>query len=416
VVLSGSSPAPELDPAPRGPLAGLLVADFSRILAGPYATMLLGDLGATVVKVESPAGDDTRTWMPPVHEGVATYYLSVNRNKRSVVLDLKDEEDRRLAERLVERADVMIENFRPGQLARYSLDWERVHARNPRCVMASITAFGSNGEGAGLPGYDLMVQAMSGLMSLTGDPEGPAMRSGIAVFDILAGLHATVGILAALAERERSGEGQHVEVSLMASALSGMANHTTAWVVGGVVPYRMGNAHPSLFPYEPLPTADGELVVIAGNDRQFRALVDVLGVPELAERPEFARNEDRTANREILRPLLVERLRTRPAREWFDLLIARDVPCAPILTVDDGVAMAERLGLAPTVPVPSDQPSFPMVRHPIGLSRTPPRYDLAPPALDQDGALVRRWLTEGAGQPMSGAAGQAGRAGTGTDQ
>jgi crotonobetainyl-CoA:carnitine CoA-transferase CaiB-like acyl-CoA transferase len=202
----------------------------------------------------------------------------------------------------------------------------------------------------------------------------------------------------------------------MASALSGMANHTTAWVVGGVVPYRMGNAHPSLFPYEPLPTAEGELVVIAGNDRQFRALVDALGVPELAERPEFARNEDRTANREILRPLLVERLRTRPAREWFDRLIARDVPCAPILTVDDGVAMAERLGLAPTVPVPSDQPRFPMVRHPIGLSRTPPRYDLAPPALDQDGELVRRWLAEGAGQPPGGAAGQAGRAGTEADR
>src|SRR5215470_9038658 len=239
------------DPDRSGPLSGLLIADFSRVLAGPYCTMLLADLGADVIKVESPAGDDTRSWMPPVTEdGVSTYFLAINRNKRSVALDLKNDRDLVLAKELARRADVFVENFKPGGLARFGLDYESVSAANPRVVYASISGFGS-GEGKDLPGYDLMVQAMSGLMSLTGAPDGPPYRAGISLFDVFAGLHATIAILAALNHRNTSGQGQHVEASLLASALSGMVNQTSAYASGGVVPFRMGNAHPSVYPYEP---------------------------------------------------------------------------------------------------------------------------------------------------------------------
>ncbi|MGH8921249.1 MAG: CaiB/BaiF CoA transferase family protein, partial [Actinomycetes bacterium] len=264
----------------EGPLAGQLVADFSRILAGPYATMLLADMGAEVVKVEGPGGDDTRTWQPPVRDGVSTYYLGVNRNKRSIALDLRDAGDLAAAHELAQRADVFIENFKPGGLARFELDYEAVSAGNPAVVYASISGFGSGAGGAALPGYDLIVQAISGLMSVTGDPEGEPYRAGVAVFDVIAGLHATIGILAALNLRHETGRGQHVEVSLLASAMSGLVNQTSAYVAGGVVPFRMGNSHPSLFPYEPLPCADGELIITAGNDIQFRKLAQVLGLPE----------------------------------------------------------------------------------------------------------------------------------------
>jgi crotonobetainyl-CoA:carnitine CoA-transferase CaiB-like acyl-CoA transferase len=378
----------------RGPLSGLLVADFSRILAGPYATMLLADLGAQVIKVEGPNGDDTRTWMPPVRDGISTYYLGVNRNKRSVVLDLAAPDDLAAARELARRADVMIENFRPGGLRRFELDYDSVSARNPGIVYASISGFGT-GAGAGYPGYDLMVQAISGLMSLTGDPDGPPYRAGISVFDVMAGMHASIGILAALHHRTTSGHGQHVEVNLLSSALSGLVNHSSGYVAGGTIPYRMGNAHPSLFPYEPLPTADGELIVIAGNDGQFRKLCQVLGVPDLPDDPRFTRTRDRTANRKLLRPLLVERLRTRTKDEWFRELLAAGVPCAPINTIDGGVALADELGLDPVVTVGEGAAAVPSVRNPITFSETPARYELPPPALDEHGEEIRRWLTNG---------------------
>jgi crotonobetainyl-CoA:carnitine CoA-transferase CaiB-like acyl-CoA transferase len=377
-----------------GPLAGLLVADFSRVLAGPYATMLLADLGAEVVKVEGPAGDDTRSWQPPVRDGVSTYYLGVNRNKRSVALDLKDADDLTAARELARRADVLIENFKPGGLARFGLDYDSVAAGNPAVVYASISGFGSQPGGAALPGYDLIVQAISGLMSLTGDPDGEPFRAGISVFDVMAGLHATIGVLSALNLRHETGRGQHVEVSLLSSALSGLVNHSSAWVAGGVVPFRMGNSHPSLFPYEPLPCSDGDLIVTAGNNGQFRKLVEVLGVPELADDPRFSRNEDRTANRDQLRPLLVERLRTRTKLEWFRDIIAAGVPCGPINTVDQGVAFAEEVGLDPVVTVGEGAAAVPSVRHPIRFSDTPADYRLPPPVLDQHGAEIRRWLAE----------------------
>jgi crotonobetainyl-CoA:carnitine CoA-transferase CaiB-like acyl-CoA transferase len=370
----------------------VLVADFSRVLAGPYCTMLLGDLGADVIKVESPEGDDTRRWAPPVTEdGLATYYLAINRNKRSVRLDLRDPDDLAAARELARRADVFVQNFKPGGLAKYGLDYDSVSAVKPGIVYASISGFGAGG-GKDLPGYDLMVQAMSGLMSLTGDQDGPPYRSGISVFDVIAGLHTTIGILAALNHRAATGQGQHVEAALLSSALSGMVNQTGAYVTGGTVPFRMGNSHPSVYPYEPMPTGDGELIVTVGNDGQFRRLCGALGVPALGEDPRFAHNEGRTANRVELRRLLTERLAARPAAEWFDELIKAGVPCGPINTVDAGIAFAEKIGLEPVVTAGHGENSVPTVRHPLTFSVTPPHYDLPPPTLDEHGDEIRAWL------------------------
>jgi len=388
--MPGTTPAAGREVA--GPLSGVLVADFSRILAGPYATMLLADLGAEVVKVEGPGGDDTRTWMPPVRGQVSTYYLGVNRGKRSIALDLRDEADAEIARELARRADVLIENFKPGGLARYGLDFASVRTANPGVVYASISGFGS-GAGRRVPGYDLMVQAMSGLMSLTGDPDGPPFRAGISVFDVMAGNHATIGILAALRHRDATGEGQQVEVNLLSSALTGLVNHSSAYVAGGVVPYRMGNAHPSVFPYEPLPAADKDLIVAAANDGQFRRLCAVLGIPEVADDPRFAHNADRTANRDELRPILTAQLARRNAIEWFDLLVDAGIPCAPINTMDGGFAMAERFELDPVVVVGEGDRAVPTTRHPITFSVSPVSYRLPPPDLDEHGAELRKWLS-----------------------
>jgi crotonobetainyl-CoA:carnitine CoA-transferase CaiB-like acyl-CoA transferase len=382
------------DPDRPGPLAGLLIADFSRVLAGPYCTMLLADLGADVIKVESPSGDDTRSWMPPVtQDGVSTYFLSINRNKRSVALDLKNERDLGMAKTLARRADVFVQNFKPGGLVRYGLDYDSVSAQNPAIIYASISGFGSGG-GKDLPGYDLMVQAMSGLMSLTGSPDGPPYRAGISAFDVIAGLHTTIAILAALSYRTATGVGQHLEASLMASAMSGMVNQTSAYAAASVVPFRMGNSHPSLFPYEPLPTGDGDLIVTAGNDAQFRKLCDVIGLPELPDDPRFSSNPGRTANRDELKPLLAEKLAARSAAEWFDLLIAAGVPCGPINTVDKGIEFAKKIGLDPIITAGAGDRTRSSMRHPVTFSATPASYPLAPPELDEQGDEIRAWLSE----------------------
>jgi crotonobetainyl-CoA:carnitine CoA-transferase CaiB-like acyl-CoA transferase len=376
-----------------GPLSGLLVADFSRVLAGPYCTMLLADLGADVIKVESPGGDDTRSWVPPVtDDDVSTYFLAINRNKRSVALDLKDDHDAAMARALARKADIFVQNFKPGGLRRYGLDYASVSAGNPGLIYASISGFGESEGGRQLPGYDLMVQAISGMMSLTGDPDGPPYRAGISVFDVIAGLHSAIAILAALNHRNATGEGQHLESSLLASALSGMVNQTSAYVAGGTVPFRMGNSHPSLFPYEPLPTADRDMIITAGNDVQFRKLCEVIGAPELADDPLYSTNPGRTANRDKLRPLLAAKLAARPAAEWFTLLIGVGVPCGPINTVDAGVAFAQEIGLNPLVTVGSGDNIRPGVRHPVNFSKTPATYPLAPPALDEQGDDIRAWL------------------------
>jgi crotonobetainyl-CoA:carnitine CoA-transferase CaiB-like acyl-CoA transferase len=399
-----------------GPLAGLLVADFSRVLAGPYCTMLLADLGADVIKVESPDGDDTRRWMPPVTaDGVSTYFLAINRNKRSVALDLRDPRDLAAARELARRADIFVQNFKPGGLAKYGLDYASVLAANPAIIYASISGFGTAG-GKDLPGYDLIVQAMSGLMSLTGDPGGPPYRAGISLFDVMAGLHTTIAILAALHHRSVTGAGQHVEASLLASALSGMVNQTSAYAAGGVVPFRMGNSHPSLFPYDPLPTADGDLIVAAGNDTQFRRLCEVIGAPGLAGDPRFASNAGRTANRDELRPLLAAGLASRTAAEWFGVLTTAGVPCGPINTVDAGVNFARDIGLEPVVTAGEGAGAMSTVRHPIGYSVTPPDYPLPPPALDEHGEQIRAWLAGPSAPVPPAATGQTGTAVTPTGQ
>lgn len=397
-----SNQKPEAAGAPVArPLDGIVIADFSRVLAGPYATMLLADMGAEVIKVESPGGDDTRSWVPPVRpDGVSTYYSAINRNKKSVVLNLKDQEDLAAARELAARADVVIENFKPGGLKRFGLDYSSVRERNEAVIYCSISGFGT-AEGAALPGYDLIVQAMSGLMSLTGDPKGEPYRAGISVFDVMAGLHSTIGILAALHHRDRTGEGQNIETSLMASAMSGLVNQTSAYVAGGVTPFRMGNAHPSLFPYEALPTKDDDLIITAGNNAQFRKLCAVLGVTELADDERFADNADRTRLREELRPLLVERLKTRTAEEWFEKLNEAGVPNGPINTIKQGVEYAQKLGLEPVVQVGTGTKTVPGVRNPITFSATPARYDLAPPELGEHTAEIRAWLAAAAAVPTA---------------
>ncbi|QCP07258.1 CoA transferase [Micrococcus luteus] len=379
------------EPRGGGPLEGIVIADFTRVLAGPYATMLLADMGATVIKVESPGGDDTRTWRPPEHEGVSTYYLSVNRNKRAVALDLSDREDLDTAYALLDRADVFLENFKPGGLAKFGLDPDSVAERWPHLVHASITGFGT-ASGTALPGYDLLAQAVSGMMTVTGEPDGAPQRSGVAIFDVITGLHAAIGVLGALQERTRSGRGQHLELNLLSSALSGLVNQTSAAIAGGVTPHRMGNEHPSLYPYGPFRAADRELIIAVGNDRQFARLVEQLGRPELAEDPRFLTMKDRNAHRGELGPLLEEALAAQSAGEWFEQLRDAGIPCSPILTLPEGVEFAAGLGLDPVVEVGEQR--IPTVRHPIRFSRTPARHELAPPALDADRDWVRAWIDQ----------------------
>jgi crotonobetainyl-CoA:carnitine CoA-transferase CaiB-like acyl-CoA transferase len=379
-------------PTTDGPLKGLLVADLSRVLAGPFATQILGDLGADIVKVEAPSGDETRHWIPPERDGVSTYYLGINRNKRSVVLNFGDAEDQELARELCRRADIVIENHKPGGLKKFGLDYESIRAINPAVVYASISGYGT-AEGAKLPGYDLTVQAASGLMSLTGDPDGPAYRSGVSVFDITTGLQSVIGILSALHHREKTGEGQHIEVNLLMTALAVMANHSSTYVASGQVPFRMGNAHPSLFPYEPLPCKDGDIIIVAANDGQFRKLTDVLGVGQLADDDRFATSEERNRNRDILKPLLVEALMARTRKEWFDALSAAGVACGPINTIGQGIEFATELGLEPVVHVGEGANAIPMVRNAITFSETPATYRSAPPALGAHSDDIKSWLS-----------------------
>lgn len=371
------------DGASTPPLGQLRILDFSRVLAGPFATMMLADLGADVLKVERPGtGDDTRSWGPPFDEhGQATYFQAVNRNKHSVVLDLNSEHDLARARSFAGAADVIVENFRPGVMDRLGLGYERLRATGPRVVYCSITGFGA-GQGAELPGYDLLVQALGGLMSITGSPDGEPQKVGVALVDVLTGLFASVGILAALRHRDLTGEGQHVEVDLLSSLLAALVNQGSAYTIAGVVPERLGNAHPSISPYELYETGAGELVLAVGNDRQFTALCEVLGAPKLAADPRFATNGDRVEHRTALRAELVTRLAAAPAAEWAQRLTAARVPAGVVNDLRGAFALAESLGLSPIVEVPGDDgAAVALTRNPIRLSRTPPTYRRAPPRL-----------------------------------
>jgi crotonobetainyl-CoA:carnitine CoA-transferase CaiB-like acyl-CoA transferase len=364
-------------------LGHLKILDFSRVLAGPFATMMLGDLGAEVIKVERPGvGDDTRAWGPPHDErGEATYFQSVNRNKESLALDLAVPEQLAEARRLALSSDVVVENFRPGVMAKLGLDYASLEPENPGLIYCSITGFGGSGPGAELPGYDLLVQALGGLMSITGEADGEPLKVGVALVDVLAGLFATIGILAALEHRRDSGEGQLVEVDLLSAMLAALVNQGSAYTLAGSVPTRMGNRHPSIAPYELLETGEGELVVAVGNDRQFRDFCEVIGLPGAAAEERFATNPERVANRDQLRPLLERALAARPAAEWVELLAERRVPAGVVNDIEAAFRFATEIGLEPTVEIPREGGVARLTRNPIRLSRSPATYRLPPPLL-----------------------------------
>jgi crotonobetainyl-CoA:carnitine CoA-transferase CaiB-like acyl-CoA transferase len=374
----------------HGALDHLRIVDFSRVLAGPLATMILGDLGADVIKIEHPArGDDTRAWGPPFHEGSSTYYLGLNRNKRGIGLDLKNEADRAEARRLCLTADVVVDNFRPGTMAAWGLDYSSLAAERPDIISCSITGFGSTGPGADVAGYDFLVQAMSGLMSITGEVDGSPMKVGVALVDKIAGLYATIAILAAFESSRETGIGQHVEVSLMGSALAGLLNVASGFVSTGKEPDRHGNRHPSIAPYQTYPSADGMFALAAASEVLWKRLCEEIGRPELLSDARFATNAARVAHVGELERELNSVFGSRPTAEWVERFRALGIPVGPINTVAEAFATATSLGLDPTVGFDSGDGLFRSVRSPIGMSATPPTVRRRPPHLDEHGEEIR---------------------------
>ncbi|MGN6230512.1 MAG: CaiB/BaiF CoA transferase family protein [Trinickia sp.] len=384
------------DTLQAGALAGVRVLDLSRVLAGPWAGQLLADLGADVVKVERPgAGDDTRAWGPPwlndsdgQSTGESAYYLSANRNKRSVTIDIASEAGQRVVRELASRADVVLENFKVGGLAQYGLDYASLKAVNPRLVYCSITGFGQTGPYASRAGYDFLIQGMGGLMSLTGRPDGTEgggpLKVGVALTDIMTGLYATVAVLAALKRREQSGEGQHIDLALLDVQIACLANQAANYLVGGVVPRRMGNAHPNIVPYQEFPTADGYMIVAVGNDSQFASLCNTLGKPEWSSDERFATNPQRVKHRSELIALIHGMTVRRTTDEWVAAMEAAGVPCGPINTLDRVFAdpHVQARGARIEMPHPLAK-EVPLVANPIRLSESPVQYRHAPPTLGQ---------------------------------
>lgn len=384
-----------------GALSHIRVLDLSRVLAGPWCGQILGDLGAEVIKVERPrTGDDTRHWGPPYlkdqqgeNTSEAAYFLSANRNKQSLTLDFTQPEGQRIVRELVERCDVLLENFKVGGLAAYGLDYESLKAINPRLIYCSITGFGSDGPYAGRAGYDFMIQGMGGLMSLTGrgDAEegaGP-VKAGVALTDILTGLYATVGVLAALNHREQTGVGQHVETALLDVQVACLANQAMNYLTTGVAPKRMGNAHPNIVPYQDFPTADGDIILTIGNDGQFRKFAEVAGHAEWASDPRFTNNKARVAHRAELIPLIRQATVFRTTAEWVALLEAAGVPCGPINDLAQVFAdpQVQARGLRLDLPHPLAG-SVPQVASPLRLSESPVSYRKAPPLLGEHSEAV----------------------------
>jgi crotonobetainyl-CoA:carnitine CoA-transferase CaiB-like acyl-CoA transferase len=380
---------------PDAALGGLLVADFSRVLAGPLATMLLGDLGADVVKIERPGtGDDTRAWGPPYAHGESAYYLAINRNKRSVALDLSTPEGLEAARRLAERADVLVENFKPGTMERLGLSYEQVSVVNPGLVYCTVSGFGTTGEGASRLGYDFIVQAVGGLMHLTGPEGGDPTKVGVAVVDVLTGIFASNAILAALLARSKTGRGQRVEVDLMSCLLAGLVNQASSYVTTGELPRAIGNRHPAISPYEMFGAADRPLVVAVGNDRQFAALAAALEMDWLASDERFADNPSRVVHRNELSALIEGRLREQPASVWIERLETAGVPCGLVNDIGEAFALAARLGLDPIVHVGEESSGdvIAQVADPMRLHASPVTYRRRPPRLGEHTEEVLREL------------------------
>ena len=387
----------------KGPLAGVFVLDLSRVLAGPWATQMLADLGAEVVKVEKPGdGDDTRHWGPPFatkadgSPGDAAYFFCANRNKKSVTVDMAKPQGAALLRQLAAKADIVVENFKTGGLAKYGLDYASLSAINPRLVYCSITGFGQTGPYAGRAGYDYMIQAMGGLMSVTGQPDGAPgaepMKAGVAVVDLFTGVYASNAILAALLHARATGEGQHVDMALFDVQAAVLANQASNWFVSGQAPGRLGNAHPNLTPYQVFATADGAIVLAVGNDGQFQAFCHSAGLDDLAADPDYARNAQRVARRADLTALIAPALARRTTGEWIKTLEAAGVPCGPINTIDQVFAEPQAIARALVVEQRRDDLPQPIrsVASPLRLSKTPPAYVSPPPALGADTQAVLR--------------------------
>lgn len=404
----------------RPPLEGIRVLDLSRVLAGPWCGQLLADLGADVVKVERPeGGDDTRAWGPP-HlkdaEGRETsesaYYLCTNRNKRSITIDMAKPEGQALIRKLAAQADVLIENFKCGGLAKYGLDYKALAEVNPRLVYCSITGFGQTGPYAPRAGYDLLIQGMGGLMAITGRADGDEgagpQKVGVALTDIMTGLYATIAVQAALAERGRSGRGQHLDLALLDVQIACLGNQASNYLAGGVVPRRMGNAHPNIVPYQDFQTADGYMILAVGNDAQFARFCEVAGHTEWAHDERFSSNPQRVANRSTLVPMILEATLRRPTREWIDALEAAGVPCGPINRIDQIFEdpQVRARGLRIEMPHPAAG-VVPLVANPIRFSETPVEYRRAPPMLGEHSQeVLRDWLGDDApGAPTQGSPG-----------
>jgi crotonobetainyl-CoA:carnitine CoA-transferase CaiB-like acyl-CoA transferase len=373
-------------------LTGVRVADFTRVLAGPLATMVLADLGADVVKVERPdVGDDTRTWGPPFVGEDAAYFLSLNRNKRSIALDLRSPDGVEAARRLARSADVVVENFRPGLMASFGLDHATLSSDRPDLVYCSLVAFGEEGESAARPGYDIIVQALSGLMSFTGQPGGEPTKVGVALLDVICGLYAASAISAALLERERTGKGRRIVVSLYESSLAAMVNQAANFLLGGLVPGPLGNQHPNIVPYQLFDAADRPFILAAGNDRMFERTCEVIGRPELAEDERFASNGSRVTNRDGLIRILSDAFRTRAAEEWLVDLEAAGVPCSPVLRMDEVFATAQGSGMVQEV---SDaaRGTLRLVADPIRLDGRLPPVRRSPPRLGEHTEEILREL------------------------
>jgi len=387
-----------------GPLDGLVILDLSRILAGPTCTQLLGDLGAEVIKIESLAGDDTRQWGPPFAvdaEGnptdLSAYFMSVNRNKKSVAVDLTDPEMQAALRDLAGRADVVIENFKPGGLQKYGLDHETLCAAYPGLVYCSISGFGQTGPNRDKPGYDLMAQGYGGIMSITGEAEREPMKVGVGVADVVCGLYAATGILAALRHRDATGEGQHIDLALVDATMSWLVNQGLNYLTSGTAPTRAGNAHPNIVPYQVFATSDGYVIVAVGNDSQYARFCDYLRQPDWATDPRFATNSARLAHRDTLVPMIAAVLETRTMQDVIDGLEARRVPVGPVNTIDQALESDQAQARGMTVTLPAPQTAAGEVRligNPLRFSRTPVRYRSAPPATGADTEAVLRRLRD----------------------